>query len=258
MNNKHFILVANGNLLVKEIIVEAIKDKIIVALDAAADKLARLDILPNIILGDFDTNDKIHTRYWGIHTSFEELKDNAMPYPGNHGVTLVPRKNQQYTDLIKAIHYCDEQQAKSITLICAVGGRLDHHEAALRSLRTEYKKDRPILLHTEQQTLRFAKDEQVEMSGEVGDKCGILAFPAGSFSSHGLLFEVRDYELRFGFSESIANELKEKTALISVRGEALLMMPPQLVAQREYMKKTEIERLEMLLRDARSTKGQLR
>ncbi len=223
----HFIIVANGCFSVKEIIVEAVQDKIIVALDGAADKLARLGILPTIILGDFDS------------------------YTGNIDATIVPKKNQNLTDLVKAIHYCDAQDALSITLICALGGRLDHHEAAMRSLRSEYKKARPMLLHSEQQTLRFAKDENVVLQGEIGDKCGIFAFPAGRFSSHGLLYDVQNYELNMGFSESVANTLRSPPATLSIAGEALIIMPPQLSSQRDYMNKTEVERLEMLLRDAR-------
>jgi thiamine pyrophosphokinase len=165
---------------------------------------------------------------------------------------IVPSKNQQLTDLIKAIRYCDGEGATSITLICALGGRMDHHEAALRSLRSEYRPKRPLLLHTEQQTLRFAKNEQVTLSGEAGDKCAIFAYPAGSFSSEGLAYDVCDYPLQLGFSESIGNALVGECARITIKGEALLVMPPQLSSQREYMKKTEIERLEMLLRDMKN------
>jgi thiamine pyrophosphokinase len=249
VKKKHFIIVANGNFLVKEIITEAIQDKIIIALDAASDKLARMGIMPDIILGDFDNEDKTHAHRWGIHTTFQDLRDEDQPYQGNHGVTLVPGKNQNLTDLTKAIHYCDANGAESITLICALGGRMDHHEAALRSLRTEYKKNRPILLHTEQQTLRFAKNEAVQLSGEIGDKCGIFAFPSGSFSSQGLVYEVENYPLQFGFSESVGNSLKATHAAVTITGEALLIMPPQLAVQRAFLQKNERERLEMLLRD---------
>lgn len=246
---KHFVIVANGHFLVREIITEAIQDKIIIALDAAAaNKLMRMDITPTIILGDFDI-DKEKAAYWGIHTTLTHLQDDDLPYQGNHGVTLVPKKNQHLTDLTKAIHYCDEEGAESITLLCALGGRMDHHEAALRSLRAEYKPNRQMHLHTEQQTIRFVKNEQVLITGEAGDKCGVFAFPEGSFSSQGLLYDVQDYKLHFGFSESIGNSLQTTRAMVTITGEALLIMPPQLIAQRQFMQKSEKERLQMLLRD---------
>jgi thiamine pyrophosphokinase len=248
---KHYIIIANGNFLVREIIEEAAKDKIIVALDGAANKLARIGVVPHIILGDFDSVTEASARYWGIKLTFNELDDASSPYQGNHGVTIVPAKNQQLTDLVKAIHYCDQHGAESIAIICAAGGRMDHHEAAMRALRTEYKSHRPILLHTEQQSIRFATNEKMIMRGETGDKCGILAYPQGSFTSVGLEYEVSNYELKFGFADSTCNSLKQPEASINITGEALLIMPPMLISQRKYMKKSEVERLELQLRDAR-------
>ncbi len=221
----HYVIVADGDFLPKTIIEEVVRDKIIIALDAAANRLAHLDIMPQLILGDFDTLNDASLAHWGIKKDPDET-----PYLGSHGVTIVPRQNQAITDLMKAIEYCDENHASTITLICATGGRLDHHEANLRVLRTAYRKDRLILLHTEQQTLRFVKDETVSFTGEIGDKCGVLAFPAGAFSSQGLVYEVNDYPLQFGFSESIGNIMKTKQATITVKGEALLVMPLQLIS----------------------------
>ena len=141
-------------------------------------------------------------------------------------------EDQNTTDLVKAIRYCDTQGAASITIVCATGGRMDHHEAALRALRTEYKAERPILIHTELQTLRFAKNETVTFEGQIGDKCGVLAYPQGMFSSQGLEYDVENFVLDFGFSESTCNSMRKPKATVSVTGEALLVMPGQLKGQR--------------------------
>lgn len=247
----HFIIIANGNFLVREIISAAIQDKIIIGLDGALNKLMCLGIQPHVILGDFDSINEAAQRYYGVQKTFHALSENDNPYPGYHNITIVPAKNQLLTDMTKAIHYCDKQGAASITLICAMGGRLDHHEGTLRSLRAEYKKERPILLHTEQQTIRFAKDETIVLQGDIGDKCGMLAFPHGTVSSQGLQYEAEQFELRFGLTENTCNSLSAQNATISVTGEALLVMPPQLTAQKDFMRNNEASRLEMLLRDAR-------
>lgn len=199
-----YVIIANGPFLPKEIILTHIQNKMIVALDGAADKLMSLNITPHVVLGDFDS------------ISHFEQKEK---------IQFISLPDQNYTDLQKGIRYCDTQMAASITILCASGGRMDHHENALRSLRTEYKKNRPMLLHTDQQTLRFAKDEELYIEGSVGDKCGILAYPAGRFSSKGLQYDVTDFELVFGFADSTSNSLKEPRAWISVTGEALIVMP---------------------------------
>lgn len=248
---KDYIIIANGDFLIKEIIVEAIQGKIIVALDGAANKLARLGIKPDYILGDFDSTQETEEDWWGIGKTFDDITESSEQYLGKYGVSIIPAKNQDYTDLVKAIHFCDSLLPYSITLLCATGSRLDHHEGVMRALRTEYKKERPIWLHTAQQTLLFAKEQEVIINGEVDDKCGILAFPSGAFSSKGLKYEVRDYKLDFGFSESICNSLTTKNAQIQVTGEVLIIMPGQLSSQREWIKTNEIGRLEKQLRDAK-------
>ncbi len=247
----HFIIVANGEFLVHDIINEAVRDKTIIALDGAANKLARIGIKPHIILGDFDSISVSSANNWGIKKTFADMRDDDKAYSGNFGIFIVPAKNQNLNDLTKAIRYCDKNNAESISIICAAGGQLDHHETNLRSLRTEYKKSRPIIFHTEQQSLRYAYDEEVEFHGEVGDKCGIMAYPQGYFTSHGLEYDVTDFELKFGFAESSCNALKQPQAKIVVKGEALLIMPPLLKAQRAFTTKSEIEQLESRLHDAR-------
>lgn len=246
-----FIIIANGNFLVKEIILESIRNKTIIALDGAANKLMPMSIHPHVILGDFDSITDTTQQYYGVQKNAATLHESDLPYSGQYNTTIVPAKNQLFTDLSKAIHFCDSQDAASITIICATGGRLDHHESALRSLRAEYKKDRPILLHTEQQTLRFAKDETLIMQGEIGDKCGIVAYPHGWVTSQGLEYEANNFELQLGFSENTCNALLATQASITIAGEALVIMPPQLSTQREFMGKNEAERLALLLRDAK-------
>jgi thiamine pyrophosphokinase len=239
----HYAIVANGPFLVEEILVEALAGKILVALDGACDKLARLGLKPQIILGDFDSLPEASAAAWGIKKTFAELDFAAEPYLNPQGIKIVPAKNQDFTDLDKAIHYCDQQAAESITLLCATGGRLDHHESVLLSLEMQYKKERPLLLHTEQQTLCYAKDETLVLKGEKGDKCGFIA--RGKLHSQGLEYECQ------GHSESFCNTLQGSSAEIRVEGSALIIGPPLLKAQRNFMNKNEVERLELLLRDAK-------
>lgn len=242
-----FIIVANGEFLVKEILDEAIEGKTIVALDGAANKLARLGITPDIILGDFDSTKETEDNYWGIKGTFNQIDNESKPYTGNYGVTIVPAKDQDKTDLEKAIEYCDRQGAKQIEIVCATGGRMDHHEFIMRVLLKYKKSERIIFLHTEQQTLMCGQDETVAMTGEIGDKCGVMAFPEGEYKSKGLAWN--ECKLTFGKSESVCNELTEKNASIKISGSVLMIMPPTFPSQRKFMSLSKKDRLKLQLRD---------
>lgn len=241
---KHFIIVANGDFLVKEIIQEALQGKTIIALDGAANKLERIGIKPHVILGDFDSITPTQQQFWGIKKTFADLHDNDEPYIGNHNILIVPAKNQDKTDLTKAIQYCDVNHATHITIICATGGRLDHHQANIMTLESEYKPHRPIVLHTDQQSICYAKDEAIIFLGNINEYCGIMPTPGSSYTTNGLKYDVSDYE-----KESFCNSLQAEKASIAIKGAATIIMTPQLPSQREFMQKSEEEQLQMLLRD---------
>lgn len=243
-----YLIVANGYFLPRSIILELAQQRQIIALDGAADRLALLGILPQVILGDFDSVKK--NNVWGIQNTFDKIDQNSTPYPGKYGTKIVPAKDQDYTDLVKAIKYCDQHGATQIDIVCAVGvDRLDHTLGNSRALRTQYKPSRPIFLHGEMQSLSFCKNETVIMHGEADEHCGILAFPEAVFTSQGLKYNGDSFPLKFAFSESTCNQLTGKSATIKVKGEALIAHPPMTAAHRLFSQKSHFERMEILLRE---------
>lgn len=216
---KRFIIIANGPFLAHDLIQEASQERQIVALDGAANQLLTLGIQPHVILGDFDSILPDVQAHWGIKQVYSELTEDAQPYFGHHGVIIVPAKNQMLTDLVKGIRYCDQQQAQDISIICATGGREDHHEANKLALQTEYRKDRPIIMHGLQQALRWANNETVTLSGTVGDYCGFIAQEPGYGDSIGLEYPCVETPI------SLCNRLSERTATVTITGEALVIMP---------------------------------
>jgi thiamine pyrophosphokinase len=232
-----YAIVANGCFLTKKIIQEATENKIIIALDGAGPRLLKLGIRPDIILGDFDSS------------TLAELQTLAH----THDLELVHAEDQSFTDFSKAIHYCDTHDATHITVLCALGGRIDHHLGLLRSLRKHYQKNRPILLHDLEQSALFIRDESMQVHGVVGDQCGVLAFPEATISTNGLTYDAQDYQLTFGISESTCNTMRKPIATITVTGEALVVLPPMLKAQRMYLQQTPCERLQHLLADLQAS-----
>jgi thiamine pyrophosphokinase len=245
---KDFVIIANGPFLYRDIILEAIQNKTVVVLDGALNKLRWLESkYVDYILGDFDSVDSTAQEYWGITQTCHDITDASVPYPGMYNTWIVPAKNQDRTDLEKAINYCDKHEASSITILCASGGRADHHEAVMRAMKHAYQPQRVITLQTEQQSLRYARDEVVSFEGCVGDHCGFASTTAsGHGTSEGLLYPCDKHH------ESFCNQLVSNAASLTVHGEALLFLPPQLTSQRKFMLKSELERLQLLCKDAES------
>ena len=224
-----FVIIANGPFLAQDIILEAIQGRQIVALDGAADKLLALGINPHVILGDFDSIQPQTQAHWGIRQTYQTMSNNAPSYIGHHGIIIVPAKNQMLTDLVKGIRYCDQHQAQDISILCATGGRDDHHEANKLALQSEYRKQRAILMHGAQQTLRWANNEEVTLQGEIGDYCGFVVQEPGYGDSTGLAYPCMRIPI------SLCNRLSTPQATIHITGSALIIMPPQLDAHRRLV-----------------------
>lgn len=211
-----FLIVANSPIFIKEIIMELAINRTVIALDGVTNKLIDYHINFDVALGDFDSVN------W--ETINPEIKNK---------IKIIHLANQNQTDLEKAIDYCDELQATQIDIVCANSGRMDHTLRNIGLLRMKYKSDRSIFLHTETQTLEFVRDKTITMRGQIGDYCGITAFPAARFTSDGLVYEGENYELIFGIQESTSNQLKKSEVRIEIEGEALVIHPGNLLAQRK-------------------------
>lgn len=235
LQNQEFLIFANGssdNKFLKDIQKLALTRKII-ALDGAADKLYELyDIIPDVIIGDFDS---INMARWNIIKNYSD--ENPEPYIiefCNKEVLIVPVKNQDLTDLEKAILFCDKFNSPDILIINAIGDRIDHSLGNIRTLRKYYSPSRRLFMRTTQQTLEVISNNTKNESrifyiqGNIGDYCGIMAFPEAVITTEGLLYDVQNYQLTFAHNDSTCNSLKKNKAKIEIlKGYALLIYSNQ-------------------------------
>ena len=107
MKKEKIILILNGELSnYKDITSFLEKYNIIVCADGAANKIIKLGIEPDYILGDLDSIDS----------------DNLKKYSKN----IIQLKNQEYNDLHKSLLWCKEKNIKYIDIIGIDGKRIDH------------------------------------------------------------------------------------------------------------------------------------
>ena len=103
------VVVANAPLSWSEPLVRLVQSaELVVAADGGANHLARIGVRPAAVVGDLDS-----------------IRSEVREWLGEH--CLVPRPDQDHTDLHKALAYViDERGAGRVTVLGATGGRLDH------------------------------------------------------------------------------------------------------------------------------------
>lgn len=220
---KPWLILANGPEIPEEELKEFIQNRTLLALDGAVNRLRTIPLHPDIILGDFDSIED--PAYWGIVETFADLNEQSSSYQGNFGITIVPAKDQNYTDLEKAIMYCDRIEKGPILILQATGRRMDHTLGNLGLLRKHYQQDRPLIIRTEIEQILFLRDEKISIENGVGGTCAILGYPQAVMTTTGLAYNGEGYPLILGIQESVCNTITEPTATITIQGEALIILP---------------------------------
>lgn len=207
MVSKTYRILANAPL---QMDYERVKDILsrgkLIALDGIANVLKKWNLFPSTIFGDFDSISNDTKKF------FEENK-----------VEIVYAPSQDATDLEKAIALCDERNAESIEIYNALGGRTDHTFGNLSFLKKCYRKNRPIKLYNEKECLEYLEDVSLSLKGKRGDPLAVLGFSEAYATSQGLAYDMKNYFLGLGKSESISNSLAFDKASLFIRGQALVI-----------------------------------
>lgn len=203
-----FHIIANAQALTPVLVQKLKTLNNIVALDGIAADCLRHGIIPDFVCGDFDSIPSQTLE------QLQHLNCKLNHYP-----------DQNYSDLDKGIFWCDDMSASSIHIFNALGGlRPDHTIFNYRILKRHYKEARPIVLEEEAATLHYIVDQSVSISGDIGALACILAYPQCTVSTKGLSYDMKEYALSFAETESASNQLAESTAILSIKGGALLIV----------------------------------
>lgn len=204
--NQDFIIIANGSINKTTQLADLVHNKIVIALDGAANYLIDCCLKIDILMGDFDS----------ISPTVKNLYQQ-------YGVNVIDTLNQDYTDLEKSIHYCDEQQANSITIVNAQGGRMDHSIGNICFLKKYYRVDRLIQIINDDELLYYVEDQNIIINGYIDQLIGIMGFAECIVTSCGLKYELNSTYLSIGGTQSISNSLNSTSATVQIAGQALII-----------------------------------
>lgn len=206
--NQDWLIIANGLTLSPKQLKALPKNNKIIALDGAALPCIRDGIIPDVVLGDFDSLDR-------------SLIDGLAK---KHDIEFAYLPDQNSTDLEKSFYYILNYKPKSVSICQATGLRLDHTIHNVRLLRRIYSKISDVTIYTEMEKVRFIKDKTIIISAEHEEPMAVLAFPEATVTSKGLKFDMDNTLLKFSERESTSNHLANNSARIKIKGEALLII----------------------------------
>lgn len=206
LKTPHWLVIADGSPLPSHQLKHLAKGRRILALDGAYSIAQEFGLETDVLLGDFDT----------IHP--EDLLQAK-----GQGIHIIQAPDQNKTDLEKGLDYLHEQNPHSIIISCALGKRLQHSLFNLRLLKKFHQEERPIILVSEMENIRYVQDTEISIQGKINGSIGLLGFPEATITTQGLKYDVRNYALQFEKTSSICNALAETEAFVQIQGGVLLI-----------------------------------
>lgn len=174
----------------------------VIGVDGAADVLCQYDIVPNVLIGDFDTANV---------QSVEELKEQ-----GAKVVRLSPRKNE--TDTEAAVNYAISHNASKITIFGALGSRVDHSLSNIMMLVRAHTAGVPARIIDEYNELQV-ENQHLILQGTPGQTVSILPLTGNlHVSATNLVYPLNELELNFGSSRGVSNVMADSVATINIKG----------------------------------------
>lgn len=178
----------------------------IVALDGAYLTARKKGLNVDVLLGDLDS-----------------ISQEDINQIDSTCTQVLEIKNQNTTDLDKAIEYLDDQQHDTITVLNALGGRTDHYLHNIQALIRHYRADRPITIQTCSEKIYAIRDQSVVITASIGTGIGLIGAPIAIINSNGLQYELNNFFATFGERDSTSNAMIESKLHLDVQGTVIVI-----------------------------------
>lgn len=185
------------------------EDVIVVGADSGADSLMKNEILPDVLIGDFDSVSQKTLDGWN------NIKRIELPV------------DKDDTDTAFAIKYLVDEGVGTIHLFGALGGkRRDHSFANISLLAYCARRGIRCFIHDKLTYMTAISNGKVLLSGSGSGTVSVFAYggAARGVTITGLKFETDDITLMPDISLGISNSFTGKDALIEVKEGTLIIM----------------------------------
>lgn len=188
------------------------KEQNIIAVDKGLEELSKLNIMPTHVVGDFDSISK------------EKLKH----YQGNGQITFHeyrPEKDNTDTDI--AMKLAIQLKSDTITIIGALGKRMDHTLANIHILKYALDAKIPCQIIDNYNKIYLIEDRQTLYQNKTHGKY-ISLIPLTSIvegiTLKGFKYPLTNHSMPIGISLGISNEIVEEIATIEIKKGVLIVI----------------------------------
>lgn len=199
------VIIAGGRLNNYEFYRHMINDNdTIICADSGCMSAHRLGIVPDVVIGDFD--------------SFP-IKEAVAK---NEKIVLPTEKDK--TDTHECVCYAIEHGFDEILLLGATGTRLDHTIANIHLLKIALDSNIKMKIVDEHNEV-YLTDKEITLAKSDGRHVSVLPIgKAEGISSEGLYYPMNGASMEFGNPYGVSNEFTENKAKISVNSGLLLVI----------------------------------
>ncbi|MBI5123323.1 thiamine diphosphokinase [Candidatus Roizmanbacteria bacterium] len=205
---KRAVIFVNGNLSdlsqAKKIIT---KEDCLIAADGGVKHVLKLGLVPQVVIGDFDSTPK--NIFKKIGRTRRSAPTKIIKYP--------TKKNK--TDFELAIDYCLEKKFQEIIIFGIFGDRIDHLMANIFLLaKTQIENKSVKIKIVEGKKEIFILNKEIVINGKINDEVSIIPVSEKleGTTTEGLYYRLIDDTLFFGSTRGVSNVLNKTSAKITV------------------------------------------
>lgn len=206
-----FVIIGNGDIkdysLLKKYLL--LNNTIIVCCDGGLRHIFNLNIIPNYIIGDFDSAPLEIINYY---------KQKCIPF-----LEFPPKKDK--TDMEIALDFAIEKKAEKIFIFGGIGSRFDHTLANAHILVSALKNGIDAKLINENNIISVI-DKEISIKGKKGDLISLipLTTEVNGVTTSNLEYELNKHTLKIGSSIGVSNVFKEENIYIKIDKGLLLVI----------------------------------
>lgn len=198
------VIICDGELPSKESITAELFDTgLLIAADGGALALENMDILPDIIIGDFD--------------SYRPT--------GNEKAEVIEDPDQETNDLEKSLTYAERESADHIVVLGATGKRLDHTLKNLSVLLQFHSRFSHLVFKDRYSTMEIISSP-FKRNFESGTSLSLfpLSGTVEEITTKGLKYPLTRGTLKNGVQDGSSNQTVKKTVEIEFKKGDLLLL----------------------------------